>query len=66
MLRTKMIYERINQDYKYNLTYVAAYHLVEDELVPWYEAGPSMKDAANREFWKYWRCLFEMYHFFNL
>ena len=66
MLRTKMIYERINQDYKYNLTYVAAYHLVEDELVPWYEAGPRMKDAANREFWKYWGYLFGMYHFFNL
>lgn len=66
MLRTKLIYERINQDYDFKLTYVAAYHLVEDELVPWYEAGSHMKRAANREFWKYWGYLFGLYHFFNL
>lgn len=37
ILRTKMIYERINQNYDYDLTYVVAYHVVKDELVPWYE-----------------------------
>ncbi|SFQ27130.1 DUF218 domain-containing protein [Desemzia incerta] len=66
MLRTKMIYERVNENYNYNLTYVAAYHLVEDEFVPWYEAGTGTKAAANREFWKYWGYLLGLYHFFNL
>lgn len=66
MMRTKMIYERVNGDYDFDLTYVAAYHLVDDEWVPWYEAGPGMEAAAKREFWKYWGYLFGMYHLFNL
>ncbi len=66
MLRTKLIYERINRDYGYDLTYVAAYQLVDGEFIPWDEAGEDMEYVANLEFWKYWGYLLGLYHFFNL
>ena len=66
MLRTKMIYERINREYDFDLTYVAAYHLIDDEFVPWYEAGTGINEVAKSEFWKYWGYLLGLYHFFNL
>lgn len=66
MLRTKMIYERINRSYDFDLTYVAAYQMVDDQIVPWYEAGTGFQKVANQEFWKYWGYLLGLYHFFNL
>lgn len=66
MLRTKMIYERINRNYDFELTYVAAYQVVDGLFVPWYEAGTGIKEVANKEFWKYWGYLLGLYHFFNL
>lgn len=67
MLRTKLIYERINDNnYNFDLTYVAAYQKGNDGLVPWYEVEYGMQDVANREFLKYWGYLLGLYHFFNL
>jgi len=66
MLRTKLIYERINSDYDFELTYVAAYQLTDGEFVPWDEAGEDMEYVANLEFWKYWGYILGLYHFFNL
>lgn len=66
MLRTKLIYERVNKDYDFDLTYVAAYQLVDNEFVTWYEAGPDMHQVANREFWKYLGYLLGLYYLFNL
>lgn len=66
MLRTRMIYERINQDYGYELTYVAAYHLIEGELMPWYEVGPRMEQVARQEFWKYWGYWLGLYRLFSM
>lgn len=66
MLRAKLIYERVNRNYNFDLTYVAAYQLIDGEFVPWHEAGPDMDYIANREFWKYWGYLLGLYHFFNL
>lgn len=66
MLRTKMIYERINREYDFELTYVAAYQVVDSVSVPWYEAGTGIQAVANREFWKYWGYLLGLYHFFNM
>ncbi|SIO19151.1 DUF218 domain-containing protein [Carnobacterium alterfunditum] len=66
MLRTKLIYERTNREYGYDLTYVAAYQLVDGEFIPWDEAGEDMEYVANLEFWKYWGYLLGLYHFFNL
>jgi len=66
MLRTKLIYERTNRDHGYDLTYVAAYQLVDGEFIPWDEAGEDMEYVANLEFWKYWGYLLGLYHFFNL
>ncbi|WP_035052241.1 YdcF family protein [Carnobacterium pleistocenium] len=66
MLRTKLIYERTNRDYGYELTYVAAYQLVNGEFVPWNDAGEDLQYVAKREFWNYWGYLLGLYHFFNL
>lgn len=66
MLRTKMIYERVNDEYDFDLTYVAAYQLVDGEFVPWYEAGEDMEYVGKREFWKYWGYLLGLYRVFNL
>ncbi|EDP68066.1 hypothetical protein CAT7_00865 [Carnobacterium sp. AT7] len=65
MRRTKLIYERINSDYDFELTYVAAYQLVDGEFVPC-EAGEDLQYVANRGFWNYWGYLLGLYHFFNL
>lgn len=65
MLRTKLIYERVNQKYGYELTYVAAYHDVDGQLVPWYQA-PQAQRIGQKEFFKYWGYLLGLYHFINL
>ena len=66
MLRTKMIYERVNRDYDFELTFVAAYQVVDGELVPWDEAGDELKAVAKKEFWKYWGYLLGLYHFIDV
>lgn len=67
MLRTKMIYERINKDYDYDLTYVAAYHYSENDTVNWTEtAGESNFKIATKEFLKFWGYFFGLYHFIDL
>ena len=66
MLRTKMIYERVNRDYDFELTFVAAYQVVDGELVTWDEAGNELKAVAKKEFWKYWGYLFGLYHLIDV
>lgn len=66
MLRTKMIYERVNRDYDFELTFVAAYQVVDGQLVPWDEAGNELKEVAKKEFWKYWGYLLGLYHFIDV
>ena len=74
MLRTKMIYERVNRDYDFELTFVAAYQVVDGQLVPWVdgqlvswdEAGDELKAVAKKEFWKYWGYLLGLYHFIDV
>lgn len=66
MLRTKMIYERVNRDYDFELTFVAAYQVVDGQLVPWDEAGEELKEVAKKEFWKYWGYLLGLYHFIDV
>lgn len=69
MLRTKLIYDRVNRKYQYDLTYVAAYQLVEGELVPWYKVPQSTEGLPystrffQSEFLKYWGYLLGLYHF---
>lgn len=65
MRRTKLIYDRVNKDYGFDLTYVAAYHLVDGELVTWQEAPDYVQNIAQAEYWKYWGYLFGLYHFVN-
>lgn len=66
MLRTQLTFERVNKKYNYDLTYVAAFHQVENELKPWFNAGPEIKKAARKEVWKYLGYLLGLYHFINL
>ena len=61
-----MIYERVNRDYDFELTFVAAYQVVDGELVPWVEAGDKLKAVAKKEFWKYWGYLLGLYHFIDV
>lgn len=63
MLRTKMVYDRVNKQYDFDLTYVAAYHEVGGELVTWQEAPDYIQNFAEAEYWKYWGYLFGLYHF---
>lgn len=63
MLRTKLIYERLNKEYDFELTYVAAFQMIDGEPTPWYDLNV---DIGNQEFWKIWGYLLGMYHFFDL
>ncbi|MFV8813826.1 hypothetical protein ACNNLQ_01620 [Aerococcus urinaeequi] len=47
MLRTKMIYERQNRHYGFDLTYVASYHEVDGELVTWQNAPEYIRSFAH-------------------
>ena len=66
MLRTKMIYERVNREYDFELTFVAAYQVVDGEFVTWDEAGNELKEIAKKEFWKYWGYLLGLYHLIDV
>ena len=59
MLRTKMIYERQNRHYGFDLTYVATYHDVDGEEVTWWQAN---RQAGFKEIKKFWGYMFFLYH----
>lgn len=62
MNRTRMIYERVNKDYHFDLTYVAAFYQVDGQLVAWPEAPEYIQDIARNEYWKtigYWLGLYK-------
>lgn len=59
MLRTKMIYERQNRHYDFDLTYVATYHDVDGEEVTWWQAN---RQAGFKEIKKFWGYMFFLYH----
>lgn len=59
MLRTKMIYERQNRHYGFDLTYVATYHDVGGEEVTWWQANRRAGFSEIRKFWGY---MFFLYH----
>lgn len=59
MLRTKMIYERQNRHYDFDLTYVAIYHDVDGEEVTWWQAN---RQAGFKEIKKFWGYMFFLYH----
>lgn len=59
MLRTKMIYERQNRHYDFDLTYVATYHDLGGEEVTWWEANRRAGFSEIRKFWGY---MFFLYH----
>ncbi|AMC01332.1 DUF218 domain [Aerococcus viridans] len=59
MLRTKMIYERQNRHYGFDLTYVATYHDVAGEEVTWWQAN---RRAGLSEIRKFWGYMFFLYH----
>lgn len=62
MLRTKLIYERQNRHYGFELTYVASYHEVDGELVTWQDAPDYIQGFASQEFVKFWAYVFFLYH----
>lgn len=59
MLRTKMIYERQNRHYGFDLTYVATYHDVAGEEVTWWQAN---RQGGFKEIKKFWGYMFFLYH----
>ncbi len=59
MLRTKMIYERQNRHYGFDLTYVATYHDVAGEEVTWWQAN---RQAGFKEIKKFWGYMVFLYH----
>lgn len=59
MLRTKMIYERQNRHYGFDLTYVATYHDVGGEEVTWWQAN---REAGFKEIKKFWGYMLFLYH----
>lgn len=62
MLRTKLIYERQNRHYNFDLTYVAAYREVNGKLVAWPEVFVDEHKIAFKEFKKFWAYVFFLYH----
>ena len=64
-LRTKMIYERQNRHYNFDLTYVASYQQVDGEEVNWYEIT-SRRRWGYKEIYKFWGYLFGLYHIVDL
>lgn len=63
--RTKMIYERVNKDYQFDLTYIAAYHPWDGDLLTYFDAK-EFRDAGRREIYKYYGYLIGLYHFIDL
>ncbi|XJS10185.1 YdcF family protein [Aerococcaceae bacterium WGS1372] len=63
--RTKMIYERVNRDYNFELTYIAAYHNWNGEVLTYFDAR-ELREAGRREIYKYYGYLIGLYHFIDL
>lgn len=63
--RTRMIYERVNHNYGFDLTYVSAYPVVDDEIQP-YQENTSNRALAQEEIYKYYGYLFGLYHWIDL
>lgn len=64
MLRTKMIYERQNRHYDFDLTYVSSYLEVEGEPVNWYE-NKYRRRSGLKEVPYFWGYLVGLYHFID-
>jgi uncharacterized SAM-binding protein YcdF (DUF218 family) len=65
-LRTKLTYERVNEDYDFDLTMVAAYEVVDGEEQAWDEYYPEPWRLATREFLKIWGYWLGLYNFIDL
>lgn len=63
--RTRMIYERVNKDYQFDLTYIAAYHYWDDDVLTYFDAA-ELRAAGRREIYKYYGYLIGLYHFIDL
>ena len=62
MLRTKMIYERQNRHYGFDLTYVASYREIDGKNVQWNEGPSYLKAGGFREIKKFWGYVSFLYH----
>lgn len=62
MLRTKMIYERQNRHYGFDLTYVASYREIDGKNVQWNEGPSYLKASGFREIKKFWGYVPFLYH----
>ena len=62
MLRTKMIYERQNRHYGFDLTYVASYREIDGKNVQWNEGPSYLKADCFREIKKFWGYVSFLYH----
>ena len=66
MRRTRMIYERVNRHYDFDLTYISAYVYTNEGVVITYLDTPGLRSAGRREIYKYYGYLFGLYHFLDL
>lgn len=64
MLRTKMIYERQNRHYDFDLAYVSSYLEVDGEKVNWYE-NKYRRRTGLKEVPYFWGYLVGLYHFID-
>ena len=64
--RVRLIYERVNKDYNFDLTYVSSYHLKDGELVPWYRASLGVIIAGLVEPLKHIGYILGLYNYINL
>ena len=64
--RTRMIYERVNQHFGYDLTYISAYVYTDEGEVITYFDTPGLRRARRREIYKYYGYLIGLYHFLDL
>lgn len=62
MLRTKMIYERQNRHYGFDLTYEASYREIDGKNVQWNEGPSYLKASGFREIKKFWGYVLFLYH----
>lgn len=63
--RTRMIYERVNRSFDFDLTYIASYEYNGEGEVT-YQDTPGLRSAGRREIYKYYGYLIGLYHFFDL
>ncbi len=63
-LRTRMIYERVNRNYGFDLNFVASYHQHNGIAKPWYK-NPVLWFPAIREVFYFYGYLFGLYHWID-